>query len=64
MSEKRKSKTRSIKKDRPEIILTPRSCLSCSQTFGSESVGNRICRPCRNTDAWKSAPVPYSAAAF
>jgi hypothetical protein len=59
-----RSKSRSIKKDRVETVLTPRRCLSCSQTFGSESVGNRICRPCRNTDNWRSTPVPYSAAAY
>ena len=31
-----------------------RRCLSCGNPFESEWVGNRVCKKCKDTTAWKS----------
>jgi len=40
--------------DEPEIVITKRKCLKCSQTFDSEWSGQRICSDCKKTAAWRS----------
>ncbi len=31
-----------------------RRCLMCDDTFGSEWVGNRVCKRCKKSSAWRS----------
>jgi len=41
--------------DRPvEDIPKTRQCLKCRSTFSSEWSGERICRRCKGTNAWKN----------
>lgn len=49
--------------ERPDHVVKKRKCLSCQQPFHSDWHGNRICTPCKNTQAWNSGPdAAYPAA--
>ena len=39
-------------------IGKPRECLSCSATFASVWAGDRICKKCKQSSAWR-AGVAY-----
>lgn len=41
--------------DRPVPIAKDRVCLSCGSTFPSEWAGERVCRRCKGTNAWRTA---------
>lgn len=36
-------------------VAAERSCLRCTVTFWSERFGERICRRCKRSAAWRSA---------
>jgi len=45
--------------DLPPVAINPdntktRRCLSCAETFASEWAGERICKQCKQTSAWRS----------
>jgi len=37
-----------------------RRCLMCNETFRSDGPGNRICRGCKDTPAWREGQTDYS----
>jgi hypothetical protein len=40
-------------------VRTRRRCLRCDTIFDSAWAGERICRPCKGTSAWRSGqPAP------
>ena len=47
------------KNSKPEpregYIAKQRRCLMCGDTFRSEHAGERICRKCKSTAAWRSS---------
>ena len=36
-------------------VPAARVCLRCKTVFQSEGFGERICRPCKGTQAWRNA---------
>lgn len=53
--------------DTPPLVVLPadapkaRRCLRCSTTFPSEWIGERICRRCKSSHAWRtSLPATFS----
>jgi hypothetical protein len=36
-------------------VAAERACLRCTMTFWSDSFGERICRRCKRSAAWRSA---------
>ena len=40
-----------------------RSCLRCNEKFESEWAGERICRRCKSTQAWRSGYLSQSSKA-
>lgn len=45
----------------PADVPRTRRCLRCRTPFPSEGFGERICRPCKGTNAWRTA-VPLRRA--
>jgi hypothetical protein len=36
------------------VVVKKRACLSCKSTFASEWAGERVCKQCKQSSAWKS----------
>ena len=51
MARNRSETVKKPESDRPHIAKT-RKCLMCRQTFTSAWSGERICSPCKQTQAW------------
>ena len=43
------------KKDSKDVEFTKRKCLPCGKMFDSWGVGNRICKECKTSSAYKDA---------
>jgi Zn finger protein HypA/HybF involved in hydrogenase expression len=40
-------------KERHDTVPKTRRCLSCGRSFPSEWAGERVCRNCKSTEAWR-----------
>jgi hypothetical protein len=47
----------------PNHATKERQCLSCSGTFRSQWAGERICKLCKQTSAWRAGVAPQSTSA-
>lgn len=45
----------------PSPGTAPRRCLRCRRNFDSEGIHNRVCEPCKSSQAWRAADDGASA---
>jgi tRNA(Ile2) C34 agmatinyltransferase TiaS len=47
-------KDNEVVEDQDKVVEKLRRCLMCGRMFDSHGPGNRICKKCKSTSAWRS----------